>query len=41
VAVQMLKCHYRFAACRHYLFLTQDVVKVDPLDIRHRDCVLI
>lgn len=41
VAIQMLKSHCRFAACRHYLFLTQNVVKMDPLDIQHRDCVLI
>ncbi len=40
VAIQMLKSNRRFAACRHYLFLTQNVVKVNPLDIRDRDCVL-
>jgi hypothetical protein len=41
VIVQMLECHYRLAACRHYLFLTQNVVKVVALDIRLGDWVLI
>jgi hypothetical protein len=40
MAIQMLECHYRLAAGRHYLFLTQNVVKVVPLDIRLGDWVL-